>query len=48
MCVCVCVCMYMCPCLLNRQPSMYLSLPPTRQDLTQGQKPEGRLIEPLA
>ena len=21
----------------------YLSLPPTRQDLTQGQKPEGRL-----
>ena len=23
--------------------SVYLSLPPTRQDLTQGQKPEGRL-----
>ena len=25
------------------QPSVYLSLPPTRQDLTQGQKPEGQL-----
>ena len=25
------------------QDSVYLSLPPTRQDLTQGQKPEGRL-----
>ena len=23
--------------------AMYLSLPPTRHDLTQGQKPEGRL-----
>ena len=23
--------------------SVYLSLPPTRHDLTQGQKPEGRL-----
>ena len=28
---------------LRRGRAMYLSLPPTRHDLTQGQKPEGRL-----
>ena len=36
MCVCVCVCVCVCTC-------RYLSLPPTRHDLTQGQKPEGQL-----
>ena len=33
---------YGCPVLLHASGS-YLSLPPTRQNLTQGQKPEGRL-----
>ena len=28
---------------LRQERAMYLSLPPTRHDLTQGQKPEGRL-----
>ena len=29
--------------ILNDMQPQYLSLPPTRHDLTQGQKPEGRL-----
>ena len=28
---------------LRQERAIYLSLPPTRHDLTQGQKPEGRL-----
>ena len=28
---------------LRQERAKYLSLPPTRHDLTQGQKPEGRL-----
>ena len=28
---------------LRQKRAIYLSLPPTRHDLTQGQKPEGRL-----
>ena len=28
---------------LREEQAKYLSLPPTRHDLTQGQKPEGRL-----
>ena len=28
---------------LRQELAVYLSLPPTRHDLTQGQKPEGRL-----
>ena len=28
---------------ITRKPVFYLSLPPTRHDLTEGQKPEGRL-----
>ena len=28
---------------ITNKPEVYLSLPPTRHDLAQGQKPEGRL-----